>query len=303
MVYYENWKKSINDNGNGNGTTIIIPSLPQWADSTIDIIDHGDLHNSSLLSSLSTTRNRYLKNGYVFNQASAVIRRGYRKYFDENNIIVLDFHDDEKPMSIRFFCDRMPGSKRACDRAKKAAAKRPKILNPSTQNLEYLRLVVTAAQAQHNNKGILNNNLNNSKKEEKDKKGERRLYKKYTSSLKEVAKKAQHYQEKIPRRKFLDLSHHCDQDFFDLMLNITINEQKELGPYMVTDGSNSTGTSTKSSTADADEAEAIEVDVRVGFESYVQKKGRKKYCTLNVDEILKEEDWKFFFFSMKCSVA
>jgi hypothetical protein len=123
----------------------------------------------------------------------------------------------------------------------------------STLNLEYFRLV-TAAQ----DKGILK--------------------KKLLISLKEVAYKAQHYQEQVLRKRFLDLPHHCDQDLFDFMLNITIDEQKELAPYMV------------SSMKLADE---VEVTVRAGFESYVQKK-KEKCCTLNIEEILKEENWKKF---------
>ncbi|MGK3755708.1 MAG: hypothetical protein ACI8RD_008018 [Bacillariaceae sp.] len=96
--------------------------------------------------------------------------------------------------------------------------------------------------------------------------------------MKEVAYKAQHYQEQVLRKRFLDLPHHCDQDLFDFMLNITIDEQKELAPYMV------------SSMKSADE---VEVTVRAGFESYVQKK-KEKCCTLNIEEILKEENWKKF---------
>ena len=58
----------------------------------------------------------------------------------------------------------------------------------------------------------------------------------------------------------------------------TLDEQKELAPYMV------------SSMKLADE---VEVTVRAGFESYVQKK-KEKCCTLNIEEILKEENWKKF---------
>jgi hypothetical protein len=74
-----------------------------------------------------------------------------------------------------------------------------------------------------------------------------------------VAYKAQHYQEQIPRNRFLDLPHHCDQDFFDFMLNMTIDEQKEFVPYMIS--------YTKS--------------------AYIQKK-KEKCLTLYIEKILKE---------------
>ena len=61
----------------------------------------------------------------------------------------------------------------------------------------------------------------------------------------------QHYQEQIPRKRFLELPYYGDQDFIDFMLNMTIDEQKELVWYMV------------SYTKLADEVEA---PIRAGFE-------------------------------------
>jgi hypothetical protein len=85
-VYNEIWKR---------GNTIPVPSFPQWTGTFIN------------LNSLSM-RNEI--------QASAVIWRGYKEYFDE--IVVLDYHDEEIPIHIKRNCDTIPGSKRACDLAK-----------------------------------------------------------------------------------------------------------------------------------------------------------------------------------------
>lgn len=203
-------------------------------------------------------------------QASSVVRR-YSDHFDE--VVVMDYHDPT-PLKVQFFCNAIPGTSVACERAKNEPVKRAN--TGSTSSLEYLRLVIAARR-----QGFLNAKKAADEEAACDTEHCKffpgRILNKF---LRDVADKARYHQEKVLNKKLLDFPHNCPQNLMDVILDISVAEARELAPFM------------NRSEQEGEEA------VRKGFKESLEKV-KSKICSIDTSEILKDEEWITFFRDVK----